>query len=248
MFRVVTIRCKGGSTKFEKAQMESLRKQEELQEKLTAIDQEFYQLRQDNRAMYDKQFRPLEESMLKRAALPATEATSAAARATEYGAADTASREALARRNERMGISNRSEGATPEDDYIRAIALTAVGNASKASALETQSMLQSNALGIGTEVNRDIATTYGRSIGGLQQGLGHADAAFANYANAQGHMNNAYLAEQAGIGSLIKAGVGVTGMGISNYQTAVRSDIMSGGTGKDIGFGSAFSAGASTWY
>ena len=228
MLKIITIRCKGGSTEFEQRQMAALDKQEKLQEQLSAIDKEFYDLRKANQAQYDQDFRPLEEGLLARAAQPASEATSAQGRAQDYEASDRLSREALARRNERYGISNASEVPDPEDDTIRAIALTAVGNVSKMSALETQNSLQQASLGIGTGVNQDIGRSFGRSISGMQQGLGHADAAFSNFSNAQQHENNAYLAKQQGYGALIQAGTSVAGMGISNYQNAQYSAALSG--------------------
>jgi hypothetical protein len=239
MIRVITIRCKGGTTEFERAQMESLKKQEELQAQLEAIDLEFYEMRQANKEQYDAQFRPLEESLLRRAAQPAREATSAAARASEYEASDTASREALARRRERFGIEG-TQTQDVDDEVIRSIALTAVGNVSKQSALEANRNLGQAALGIGTGVNQDIGRTFGRAIGGMQQGLGHADAAFANFAQAQQHQNNATLARQQGYGALIQAGTSVAGMGISNYQTAAQTAAYSG-TGS-ASWQSAFSA------
>ena len=239
MYKLISIRCKGGSTEFEKRQMAALDQQEKLQEQLSAVDLEFYEMRRANQAQYEEQFRPLEESMLRRAAGPAREATSAGARASEYAAADVASDEALARRQERYGITNGATGARDDDDYIRAIALTAVGNQSKMSALETQSNLQQASLGIGVGVNQDIGRSFGRSISGMQQGLGHADAAFSNFANAQQHANNAYLAQQQGYGALIGAGTSVAGMGISNYQTAQYQSALTGGGAAD--WTSAFS-------
>ena len=247
MYKLISIRCKGGSTEFEERQMAALDEQERLQSQLADIDLEFYEMRRENRRLYDEQFRPMEEDLLRRAAGPAREATSAKARASEFDAADRASEEAQARRNERYGISNGSADARGDDDYIRAIALTAVGNASKTSALETQSRLQTSSLGIGTGVNTDIGTTFGRSISGMSQSLGHADAAFSNFANAQGHSNNAYLATQQGYGALIGAGTSVAGMGISNFQTAQYSNTLAG-NGSQATFGDAFSGGASTWY
>jgi hypothetical protein len=219
--------------------MEALKKQEELQEQLTAIDLEFYEMRQANKAQYEQDFRPMEESLLQRARQPAREATSAAARAGEYEAADTASAESLARRRERYGISNQQTGDV-EDDVIKSIALTAVGNISKQSALETNRNLGQAALGIGVGVNQDIGRTFGRSISGMQQGLGHADAAFSNFSNAQQHANNAYAATQAGYGALIGTATSVAGMGISNYQTAQTA--VAGGAGGQATWQSAFTA------
>jgi hypothetical protein len=240
MYKLISIRCKGGSSEFEERQMAALAEQEKLQEQLSAVDLEFYQMRQDNKAQYDEQFRPMEEGLLRRAAGPATESTSAEGRSSEYAAADVASNEALARRNERFGISNGSAGDRDDDAYIRAIALTAVGNQSKMSALETQGKLGQAALGIGVGVNQDIGRSFGRSISGLQQGLGHADAAFSNFSNAQQHENNAYAATQQGYGALINSGVSVAGMGISNYNNAQTFNASRGGAG-EVNFGSAFS-------
>jgi hypothetical protein len=239
MRRVITIRCKGGPTDFEKQQMAALKKQEELQEQLTAIDLEFYEMRQQNKAQYEQDFRPMEEDLLRRARQPAREATSAAARAGEYEAADTASAEALARRRERFGIAGQ-QTEDVGDEVIRSIALTAVGNVSKMSALETNRNLGQAALGIGTGINQDIGRTFGRAIGGMQQGLGHADAAFANFAQAQQHQNQATLAKQQGYGALIQTGTAVAGMGISNYQQA--QSLVAGGAGGQATWQSAFSA------
>ena len=247
MYKLISIRCKGGSTEFEKRQMAAMDEQEKLQEQLAAIDKEFYDLRRENKAQYDERFRPLEESLLRRAALPAREATSAQARASEYEAADTASDEALERRNERYGINNGSTGARDDDEYIRAIALTAVGNQSKMSALETQSNLQQASMGIGVGVNQDIGMSFGRSIAGMQQGLGHADAAFSNFSNAQQHENNAYASRQAGNSALMGAATSVAGMGISNYQTAQYTNIMAGSPNQ-TSWEDTFSAGSKTWY
>jgi len=233
MYKIITIRCKGGSTEFEEMQMEALRKQEALDKKMEAIDLEFYEMRQANKKQYDEQFRPMEESLLRRAAGPAREATSAEGRASEYAAADAASDASLRRRNERMGIDNASTDARADDDYIKAIALTAVGNQSKMSALETQSNLRQASVGIGVGVNQDIGRSFGRSISGMQQGLGHADAAFQNFSNAQGHMNQAYAARQQGNSALMGAATSVAGMGISNYQNAQYVDALSGKQGAD---------------
>ncbi|MHC4121201.1 MAG: hypothetical protein ACYSWO_27265 [Planctomycetota bacterium] len=241
MFKVITIRCKGGSSEYEEAQMAALRRQEELDRQLEAIDLEFYEMRQANKQLYDEQFRPLEESLLRRAAGPARESTSAAARATEYAAAEAASTEALERRQARMGVRNLATEARPEDEYIRAIALTAVGNAGKASALETQSALRSASIGAGVGVNQDILRTYGRAMTGMQRGLGHADAAFTNYAQAQSHTNQAYASRQAGNTALMQAGVGVAGMGISNYQQAQYAQALSGSPTTEVTWQSAFS-------
>jgi hypothetical protein len=238
MWKVITVRYKGGSTKNEKRQEETLLQQELLQAQLSDIDQEFYNLRRDNRTQYDETFRPLEESLLSRARQPAREATSATARATEYDASVEASRGSTSRREGRYGISG---GPTDdiEDDYIRSIALTAVGNVGKESAIETRNMLTQGAIGIGTSVNQDIGTSFNRSLQGISEGLGHADAAFANYSNAQQHDNNAYLAGQQGIGALINAGTSVAGMGISNYQSAQRTAALAGTT-TDLPWTAAF--------
>jgi hypothetical protein len=197
--------------------------QEKIQEQLAGIDKEYYDMRRANQAQYDETFRPLEEDLLKRAIGPAREATSAKARASEYGAASEASAESTARREGRYGIAGAGDTPDAEDDYIRAIALTAVGNAGKESALETGNMLTQAGLGMGTSINQDIGQSFGRSIQGISEGLGHADAAFSNYANQQQHANNAFLSRQAGYGALIQAGTSVAGMGISNYQTAQRT-------------------------
>lgn len=244
MFKLITIRHKGGSSKYEKQQLEALEAQKEIDAQLEAIDLEFYEMRQENKRQYDENFRPLEEGLLTRAAQPAREATSAEARASEYDAADAASDAALTRRNERMGINNGSTDARADDDYIRSIALTAVGNQSKMSALETQSNLQSAAMGIGVGVNQDIGRTFGNAVSGMQQGLGHADAAFSNYANAQSHMNNSYASQQQGYSALIQSGVSVAGMGISNYQNAKYSDALSGTQGAS--YGSSWLTGSSS--
>ena len=246
MFKLISIRCKGGSTKYEDMQMEAMAKQQVLDKQMEGIDLEYYEMRQENKRLYDTTIRPEEESMLRRAAGPAREATSARGRAAEYAAADEASSEALQRRNDRMGISNGSAGPQGDDDYIRAIALTAVGNQSKMSALETQSKLQQASMGIGTGVNQDIGRAFGQAASGMQQGIGHADAAFSNYSNAQGHMNNAYLAKQQGNSAMIGAATSVVGMGISNYNTAATNNILAG-TPDKTGWGSAFSGGGGTW-
>jgi hypothetical protein len=245
MLKVITIRCKGGSTEFEKRQMETMAKQEALQEQLSAIDKEFYDLRKQNQSQYDQQFRPMEEDLLKRAQQPAREATSARAREGDYDAADASSREALARRNERFGIGNSSEVADPEDDVIRSIALTAVGNVSKMSALETNKSLGQAALGIGTGVNQDIGQSYGRALTGMNQGLGHADAAFSNFSNAQQHENNAYAAKQQGYGALINTATSVAGMGISNYQNAQTNDALAGYGSSQRDYGGSWLSGSS---
>jgi hypothetical protein len=223
MWKVITVRHKGGATDGEKAQERALAEQEKIQEQLSAIDKEYYDLRRGNKAQYDETFRPLEEDLLRRAVGPAREATSAQARASEYGAATEATRESTERREGRYGITGAGDTPDAEDDYIRAIALTAVGNAGKESALETGNMLKQAGLGMGSDINQDIGQSFGRSIQGISEGLGHADAAFSNYANQQTHLNNAYLSRQQGTGALINAGVSVAGMGISNYQTAQRT-------------------------
>lgn len=243
MYKLISIRCKGGSSKYEAAQLASLEKQEALDAQLEGIDLEYYEMKQANKAQYDEQFRPMEEDLLRRAAGPAREATSAEGRASEYAAADTASNEALQRRNERYGINNDSTESRADDDYIRSIALTAVGNTSKMSALETQSNLQQASIGIGTGVNQDIGRTFGNAVSGMQQGIGHADAAFSNYSNAQSHMNNAYASEQQGYSALIKSGTAVAGMGISNYQNAAGNAALAG-DGSSANWMSSFSGSA----
>jgi hypothetical protein len=230
MWKVITVRCKGGATEGEKAQERALAVQEATDAQLSAIDKEYYDLRRENKAQYDETFRPLEEGLLQRAALPATEATSAEARASEYAASTEATRESTARREARYGITGGGDAPDAEDDYIRAIALTAVGNAGKESALETGNLLTQAGLGMGTAINQDIGQSFGRSLQGISEGLGHADAAFANFANQQQHANNAYLAGQQGTGALIQAGTAVAGMGISNYQTAQRTAALQGGS------------------
>jgi hypothetical protein len=238
MWKVITVRHKGGSSEYEDAQFESLERQEELQAQLSAVDKEFYDLRRENRAEYEETFRPLEEGLLGRASLPATEAVSASARATDYGASKEASRGATSRREGRYGISG-SPTDDVEDDFIRSIALTAVGNAGKDSAIETGNMLRQGALGIGTSINQDIGTSFNRSLQGISEGLGHADAAFSNFSNAQQHENNAYLAKQQGIGALIGAGTAVAGMGISNYTGAQRTAALAGNS-TDLPWTAAF--------
>jgi hypothetical protein len=230
MYKVIHIRCKsgGGADKSgERQQRASLAKQKELDAKLEAIDKEYYEMRQENKAQYDERFRPLEEGLMKRVNVGAKEATSAEGRASEYAAADAASEASLERRNERIGINNSSTEAQPDDDYIRAIALTAVGNASKGAALETQSRLQKASLGVGVGINQDIGREFGRATGTMQQGLGHADAAFSNFSNQQTHLNNAYAAKQQGYSALIKTGTSVVGMGIGNFNTANEGSILS---------------------
>lgn len=227
MWKVITIRCKGGASAGEQAQMDALARQEEIDAQLSEIDKEYYDLRRANKAQYDKDFRPLEEDLLKRAALPATEAVSAGVRESEYSEIQTSSREATARREGRYGIAGSGDTPDADDDYIRAIALTAVGNAGKESAIETGNMLTRAGLGMGAEINRDIGTAFGRSLTGISEGLGHADAAFSNFSNQQQHLNNAYASEQAGYGALINTGVSIAGMGISNYQGAQRTAALS---------------------
>ena len=238
MWKVITVRHKGGASDNEKRQEETAERQEILQAQLSSIDQEFYDLRRENRAQYDETFRPLEESLLKRAALPASETTSASARATDFDASAESNRESVTRRNERYGISG-APTIDADDDYLRAIALTAVGNTGKKTALETGNLLTQSALGLGSAVNQDIGTTFSRSLQGISEGLGHADAAFSNFSNAQQNDNNAYLAGQQGIGSLINAGTSVAGMGISNYQSAQRTAAL-GGNSTDLPWTAAF--------
>jgi hypothetical protein len=235
--RLVSVRYKGGSSKYEQAQWAAMEEQQRIDAERAAIDQEYYDMRRANRALYDEQFRPIEEDLLVRAGLPARESTSAAARASTYDASLASSREASERRGARYGIESAARPDTG-DDVIRAIALTAVGNTSKQSALETQGMIQQAGIGIGTDVNRDIATTFGRSLEGMNAGLGHADAAFANYSGAQQHLNNAYLAEQQGYGALIGSAASVAGMGLQNYYTAQRTAALQ--DGGEVGFKSAF--------
>ena len=241
MWKVITVRCKGGSDSNEKRQEETIAKQELIQAQLSAVDKEYYDLRRANKAQYDETFRPLEQGLLERAALPATEATSATARSAEYATSQEQTREATARREARYGISGSDTTPDAEYDYIRSIALTAVGNAGKESALETANMFTQAGLGMGAAVNQDIGMSFGRSLQGISEGLGHADAAFSNYAQAQQHDNNAYLAQQAGIGALINTGTSVAGMGISNYQNAQYSQALSGDPRTAVTWQSAFS-------
>ena len=245
MRRLISVRYGGGgSSAYEDDQRRALKRQQELQDKLDAIDMEYFKLREGNRTRYDQQIRPMEEGLLRRAAQPAREATSARARAGEYDAAAELSDEALARRNARYGISDDPQAGSADDDFIRAIALTAIGNQSKMSALETQNKLQQASMGIGTGVNADIGMNYGRAVQDMGYGLSHADAAFANYANAQGHLNNAYAAKQQGIGAMINAGFSVANMGVSNYQNAKYADALAGKSGAN--YGSSWLTGKST--
>lgn len=243
-FILVSTRFKGGSTQFEKRQMASLDKQEAIDKELEGIDLEYANMRSENQRMYEENYRPMEEDLLMRARGPAREAMSAEARAGDYAASDTMNREAMDRRNARFGISNDSNKPDDDDDIIQAIALSAVGNQSKASALDTHKRLQSASIGIGAGVNQDITRSFGRAIGGMQQGMSHAGAAFSNFSNAQQHSNNAYMAKQQGYGALVQGGSAVVGMGISNYQSAQYSSALSGEG--NANWASAFGAGNTT--
>lgn len=240
-FRIVSVRCKGGSSKAEKAQLEQMYKQEQLQKELEAIDLEFYELRQNNKAMYDEDFRPLEEGLLERAALDATESTSAEGRTAHYDATDDGEEAALARRNERYGITNVAGTEDDVDDeMIRAIALTAAGNISRTVSLESQSKMAAASVGIGAEVNTDIGRGYHNALTGMDRGIAHTQAAFANYGMAQQHENNASIAKMNGYNALLQGASGVAQLGVSNFQTA-KTEATFNNDGSEANWKSAFS-------
>lgn len=244
MARFISIRYKGGSDKYQQQQFASMKKQEALQAELDRIDLEFYNLRQSNQAMYESQFRPFEEMLLNRSTAPLRETTSAAARAATYDAQAQASDEALARRNARYGVEG--QGNDLQDSVVRAIALSAVGNQAGASSVALRDQYSNAALGVGAGINTDIATGYQRAFGGLQEGASHLDAAFANYSQAQGNMNDAFSLKAQGISGLGASVFGAAKMGIGNYNTAKTNDILMNGTG-DVGWQAAFTGGGGTW-
>lgn len=245
--RIVGVRFKGGSSRYERDQKKAMAEQQELQKQLDAIDMEYYKLRAGNREAYDRDFRPLEEGLLQLSRMDRLPpAMSSEAVASTYDASLRASDAAVSRNLGRYGIANDNIDPDKERELVRALAISAVSQSADRS-LSTEGVAK-GALGIGAGTNTDVARGYDNAMRYQASGIGHSTAAFSNYSNAQQHLNNAYLHQQQGISSII-SGIGtVANMGLSNSYSARYTEAINTDPNYNSYGPGWLSGGASTWW